>query len=327
MAVLFCYSLFYLSIIQSIVSLSLPTENNLQNQIQKITLHELETLLNKSISDNNFALDHLKDAGGNLGIIEISDLGLDYMKALKKLQNTAPTCIGQTKNRVPRKIPMPDGSYRKTYATTSKTYLDCLDMSVLSETFDAIDAAMMKVLHNFNQHYSDKLDLKCSQLAYKVEEKIVPIENSLEKEHIHVYTKNQDKINIPSQNETSKNLVPFHLDNGLFLIITPFPEHGMNVKISNGITVSTSHVGLDSALVLIGRGLTDWLMSKNIAEKRHFFAIPHSVPTLEGSNVETRTVYARMKVPDPSSTTAMVNCTDFNGTNMEFQKFFHSGYI
>ena len=178
-----------------------------------------------------------------------------------------------------------------------------------------------------DRHYSDQPNVNCSQLAYKVEERIVPIENALEKEHIHVYTRNQDKTNILSQNETSKNLVPFHVDNGLFLIITPFPGHGMNVKISNGITVSTSHVRLDSALVLIGRGLTDWLMSENIAEKRHVFAIPHSVPTLEGSNIETRTVYARMKVPNPSSTTAMIDCTDFNGTKMEFQKFFHSRYI
>ena len=44
---------------------------------------------------------------------------------------------------------MPDGSYRKTYATTSKTYLDCLEMDVLSETFDAIDVAMMNVLNKF----------------------------------------------------------------------------------------------------------------------------------------------------------------------------------
>jgi len=310
---------------QSIFSLSLPNENDLYNPIPKITLQELESLLNNSNFDTNFSLDHLKDDGGNLGIIEISGLGSDYKNALKKLQNTAPTCIGNTKNRIPRKIPMPDGSYRKTYATTSKTYLDCLDMDVLSQAFDAIDSAMMKVLKNFNQHYSEDVDVNCSQLAYNVGERKVTIENALEKEHIHVYTKNQKKIDSLSQNKTSESLVPFHVDNGLFLIITPFPSHGMSVQISNGKTVSTSHVGLDSALVLIGRGLTEWLMSTNIAEKRHFFAVPHSVPTLEGSKVETRTVYARMKVPDPFSTTAMRDCTNFNGGNMEFQKFFNAG--
>ena len=117
-------------------------------------------------------------------------------------------------------------------------------------------------------------------------------------------------------------MVPFHLDNGLFLIITPFPEHGMNVKLSNGMTVSTSNVALDSALVLIGRGLTDWLLPDTISENRHFFPVPHSVPTLSGSKFDTRTVYARMKVPPPSATTAMSGCLDFKDTQMSFQEFF-----
>merc|ERR1712064_58844 len=79
-----CYiSLFCLSLMQSIFSLSLPNENDLYNPIPKITLQELESLLNNSYFDTDFSVDHLKDDGGNLGIIEISGLGSDYKNAKK----------------------------------------------------------------------------------------------------------------------------------------------------------------------------------------------------------------------------------------------------
>ena len=101
----------------------------------------------------------------------------------------------------------------------------------------------------------------------------------------------------------------------------------MNVKLSNGMTVTTSNVALDSALVLIGRGLTDWLLTKSIAEKRHFYPVAHSVPSLAEATFDTRTVYARMKVPPPSATTAMSGCLDFEDTEMTFQEFFrHKNY-
>ena len=144
---------------------------------------------------------------------------------------------------------MPDGSYRKTYATTSKTYLDCLEIHALSKTFDTIDSAMMNVLSKFNQHYSKDQDSTCNELAYNIGERRVPIENSIEKEHIHVYTKNPEKTTHLQKNEISDNLVPYHVDNGLFLIITPFPKHGMSVKLSNGLNVSTNNVLVHTTIV------------------------------------------------------------------------------
>jgi hypothetical protein len=61
---------------------------------------------------------------------------------------------------------------------------------------------------------------------------------------------------------TSKDrlLVPFHIDNGIFLLITPFPDPSLLVKLSNGETVPTDKLTSDSVLVLMGRGLTDWLL-------------------------------------------------------------------
>ena len=99
----------------------------------------------------------------------------------------------------------------------------------------------------------------------------------------------------------------------------------MEVKLSNGKTVSTSNVKSDSALVLIGRGLTEWLLSPTVANEKNLFAVPHSVPTLDGTKFKTRTVYARMKVPNPSSISAMRTCLDYDGFEGTFQEFFNSG--
>ena len=325
------YSLFSVYQILTNLHISLSSQVLLHEQIPKIKLQDLIEVLNNSENEPLFLIDHLKDMGGKLGILEISNLGSNYSNALKTLHEDAPKCIDNGENRLPRHINLPDGSYRKTYATTSKTYLDCVDMDTLSHTFDVIDSAIMKVLTKFNEHYFDEPLLRCSTLGYLVGANETAIDDALEKEHIHVYTKRENKGNRNSHHKTDQDLVPFHVDNGLFLIITPFPGHGMNVKLSNGMTVSTSNVPLDSALVLIGRGLTDWLLTEAMSKKRHFFPVPHSVPTLSESNFETRTIYARMKVPPPSATSAMSGCLDFTDTKMTFQEFFmdnsHSGSL
>merc|ERR1719322_524760 len=201
-------------------------------------------------------------------------------------------------------------------------------MNVLSKTFDDIDNSMIKVINKFHEHHSINIKSNCSELAYIRGNEKMSMEDALEKEHIHVYSSKPDKEKTYThKTDYSDFLVPFHVDNGLYLIITPFPGHGMDVKISNGNTISTSHIGYDSAFVLIGRGLTDWLLSTNIALDNHIFSAPHSVPTLVGSQFETRTVYARMKIPDPSSFSSMTECSKFNGQIETFDEFFNSRSI
>jgi len=57
--------------------------------------------------------------------------------------------------------------------------------------------------------------------------------------------------------------------------------------------ISTSALSADSVLVLMGRGLTDWLLQD---EQSHFYPVPHAVPSLVNSDVINRAVFARMKV-------------------------------
>jgi hypothetical protein len=88
-------------------------------------------------------------------------------------------------------------------------------------------------------------------------------------------------------------LVPFHIDNGLFLLLTPFPDPSLLVKLSNGQTVDTAGLASDTVLVLMGRGLTDWLLQ---GQPVNLFAVPHAVPSMSGSLTVHRSVLARMKV-------------------------------
>ena len=118
----------------------------------------------------------------------------------------------------------------------------------------------------------------------------------LSKVHAHVYKK------------TDKNgevkMVPNHVDNGLYLLVTPYPGHGMTIQTSNGNDISTDDLSPDSVLVLMGNGLTNWYLSKDQA--KGFHAVPHSVQALEQPG--TRSIMAMMKIaPDQ----ALVNGISF----------------
>ena len=96
------------------------------------------------------------------------------------------------------------------------------------------------------------------------------------------------------------------------------------MKLSNGITVPTDDISLDSALVLIGRGFTDWLVRDNASARRTFFAVPHSVKSLADSRLENRTVYARMRLPPPSAITTRAGKLKSENSPITFEEFFMS---
>ena len=43
-------------------------------------------------------------------------------------------------------------------------------------------------------------------------------------------------------------MVPFHVDNGLYLMITPYPGHGLEIKTSSGTIVKTDSIESDSVI-------------------------------------------------------------------------------
>ena len=77
------------------------------------------------------------------------------------------------------------------------------------------------------------------------------------KEHLHVYT-NNDQDNI--EDDDDQYAAPFHTDNGLMLLLTPFPEHPLKIKNSQGEVLSTAHLGDDSIIVILASALPNWLL-------------------------------------------------------------------
>ena len=47
---------------------------------------------------------------------------------------------------------------------------------------------------------------------------------------------------------TDEYMVPFHTDNGLYLLITPYSSHALKIKTSSGTIVDTDYIESDSIL-------------------------------------------------------------------------------
>ena len=278
--------------------------------IPRISIEHLVELIQMKEAQRQERFEILKDEGGKYSVFAITDIGTDYKEALEEFYKNAPTCFDQLSHNdknlnIPKEVQLPDGSTRRTFATGIKDYPDCLQMRLISKVFDDIDKHISTLLTKLNDNqelrYTTSDIIKKSNLL-----RDAPI-----KDHIHVYTKRNHHHNeskgtmkkIHHNNDDhgdDNHLVPFHVDNGIYLLLTPFPNHGLEVELSNGKKVSTKDVDSESVLVLMGRGLTDWLLQFN--EKRSiYFPTPHGVPSLKNSDISSRSVYARMKVAPASA--------------------------
>ena len=57
-----------------------------------------------------------------------------------------------------------------------------------------------------------------------------------------------------------KAAVPFHSDNGLLLLLTPFKEQPLLMKNKNGDVLTTGELDNDSVIVIIASALPNWLL-------------------------------------------------------------------
>jgi len=255
--------------------------------IPKISLAELKSLVK---SPSPAALQSLKDEGGKISTLVINGLGDKYEQAVKGLIEHGPECMNQLPENERNKLQMTDQSNRMTYATMDGDFPDCFGLQYLTDAFDEIDGSISSVVSTVRKEVHNQVN---GPMMYKSGSDHVSLDKAMKKEHIHVYDRSVS---------TSSYIVPFHIDNGLFLILTPFPGHGLRVKTSNNKVVSLDDLELDSAIVIFGRGLTEWLLQDDVETKQMFYSGPHAVPTgaIEGSI--HRTVYARMKVVASSAT-------------------------
>lgn len=217
------------------------------------------------------------------GALAITGLPSEYVTATQDLKENGPQCLQSL--RYPE-FTLPDGSIRTTFASESnghdanEQYPSCLRESshVISKTFDDVFSGVVGLLESISGE-------KSLQWASKKSTSPKSFSQLYKKEHIHVYERREEAVSYAA---------PFHVDNGVLLLITPFKEHPLQIRTAGGISIDTSTVGEDAVLVLIARGLPDWLL-RGSREAGEFTAAPHAVPSL---NQETkhRTIFARMMI-------------------------------
>jgi len=240
--------------------------------------------LNAAIDSKQFT--QIKNVLKYEGVLALTDLGEDYRQAVQQLKLSAPTCLKEL--RYPEFV-LPDGSIRTTFATESSQpytqiseYPECIQKtsSVISEHFDSVFQSISVLFEELTNKES---------LSWRQDDGTVRQFNQLSrKEHIHVYEHGEA--------ESRSDAVPFHTDNGILLLITPFQEHPLQVKSLGGKLIDTSSLGDSDILILIARGMPEWLL-RGSREATQFRAAPHAVPSLK-PDLESRTIFARMMVAD-----------------------------
>merc|ERR1712223_1309760 len=270
--------------------------------IPNISLKELKSTVQSPSSD---ILQALNDEGGRISALIVDGLGANYNQAVLDLIENGPDCMKQLPETEIYELQMTDESNRMTYANMEGKFPECFGLETLSATFDEIDQAISSVISKAKGASADM------SIMYENNGDRVSIHQSLKKEHIHVYDRSVS---------SSSYVVPFHIDNGLYLILTPFPGHGLRVKTSNNKVVSLDDLELGSAIVLFGRGVTEWLLQNDPDTMKMFYAAPHAVPTR--SDETPRTVYARMKVAQPTAIPLRLSGKDESSALRTFGEIF-----
>ncbi len=277
--------------------------------IPSINFNDLKKLAeDNSIREDVFAF--LKDGGGKLGAFSVSDLpsggsGSSFSSSVASVRSKAPACMGSDSS-LPY-VSLSDGSMRRTFATETRTFPACLyeELENMADAFDKLEAVVSRLLKQVAGRDLGFISGESGEFR--------SLSSAPYKDHLHLYKKkakpssfsthwrHAESFHAAAGEEKSKGdfgdyLVPFHVDNGIFLIITNFPEHPLMVRLSDGSNVTVPDKKAE-VLVLLGRGLTDWLLQKEKGElRKSFFAVPHAVSSMNIGSLTYRTVYARMKV-------------------------------
>jgi len=248
------------------------------SDIFKIGLSDLDSI----VSSGEYS--SLSTILSSSGCVAVTSLPSDYSQAVRRIKRSAPACLQHLKYP---QFYLPDGSQRRTFASGSdepEEYPECIreDSETIAKHLDTVDALMSKLITGIAGE---------ENLVWKTDEDQIMrnFSSTLYKEHIHVYKPLEGK-----ENYDGDFAAPFHTDNGLLLMITPFQEHPLQVKNKKGEIVETGEIGDDALLILVASGLPKWLLKGTDASSK-FFPVPHAVPSLV-NDISSRTVFARMKV-------------------------------
>lgn len=257
----------------------------------------------------------IKHALREVGGLAVTGLGQTaYTAALKQLRAAAPDCMSASAfddDSTVKEVLLEDGLRRRTVAVGQPQaenniggWPACVrpEVAAVEAAFDLVEqelvAALGRLLGNETLLVAAPGDrgtltvLSLPQLAAKT--------------HLHVYDNSEvARIEEEDGNTEGDTLsLPYHLDNGLYLLLTPSPVRPLRLRTRGGRPVRTDNVpdADDAVIFLLGRGLTDWLLAAGSGDDkanryRHLVPALHAVPSLRGTLVgTTRTVVARMRV-------------------------------
>jgi len=209
------------------------------------------------------------------GVLVFSGLGPEYSTALRQLRERGPQCVEEA-----LQVTLEDGSERLTVArdtdTESGPFPHCVreQTEVIGEAFDAVDKAVAEILR---EKYGESLDVIVSGGGRR------EWESMESKTHLHVYRHTDSPALGPLA-------LPYHTDNGLYVLLTPSDTLPLRALSKNG-TMHVLDTGDDTVLLLLGTGLTKWLLPSS-----SLHAPSHALPSLPTSLPSPRTVMARMTV-------------------------------
>lgn len=232
----------------------------------------------------------LMDEGGKLSAFVIGSSD-KYGQAVEAFRTEAPKCI-QSLDHLPQ-MELSDGSVRTTFASVNGSqYPGCLNSTtqILGQHFSYLEDLVTQVAQIVVNR----------DLVYQVPGQLQAIElsDAPYKDHIHVYESSNNSQSNPKGEEY---MVPYHVDNGLFLLITPFPGHGLQLQLSDGSVLKTDELRSQDVLVLFGLAMTQWMLQGD-KKADLFYPTPHAVPSMAFAGVKVRSVFARMKVAPPMAT-------------------------
>ena len=183
--------------------------------------------LSSQVNSGKIAV-RISEALSSSGIMAVTKMPQEYNEAVGNLKRLAPSCI-----EAYQQFQLPDGSQRQTFALSSEQpemYPECIrDASeVIAKHFDDVETLMESVITS--------LAGKDNMWWITNEGELGNFSSKGYKEHIHVYRAR-------GENGDGKGYAaPFHTDNGLMLMITPFKEHPLIAKNRDGESIELNQV-------------------------------------------------------------------------------------
>jgi len=225
------------------------------------------------------------------GVLVFQGLGPLYSSALSSLREKAPSCLAES-----LQVDLDDGSERLTLARDTVSSLQpfppCVreEMEVITAAFDLVDRVVALILR---EEFGEMLDVvEVGEGGRNVTREW---ERMGSKTHLHVYRQTDRTTPAPLA-------LPYHTDNGLYVLLTPSSLLPLRSLSKDG-SLHVLDPGDDSILLLLGTGLTSWLLPQG-----QLYSPPHAVPALATSlSSQPRTVVARMKVAPPLSLSPSVS--------------------